>query len=220
MMSYSEFQTQFIHSQPLLWLALAALLGLLIGIQFGIRIGLSRGRRQETAEAVTTSAQTLDEVIAEEQQNNAMPVVDEMIEAVDIDQTAPSTAVTKVDQLVGVNPKHLEKLSAHGISTIEQLVEATGSRSARESLADELQLEDFVVNKWARMAAFLQLPNMSAQVAEFLVFAGINSPHDLAQSNPESLFHKLQNLNEKEQRIAQLPARQQFEQWHSQLAES
>lgn len=200
-MSVSEFQSQYLSEQPLLWLALALALGILIGIWIGRRLERARGGRRASPIEVPADSSELETAVPAES----------TVES--IAEPEPETTGFRISDLVGIDAKQVKALAAHGISGVAELREATQTKAAREQLADDLQLEDFVVNKWARMADFLRFGDMTPEVAEFLVFAGIHSTKDLASRNPESVAHKLQNLNEKESRIDAVPTRQQIEAW-------
>ena len=189
-----------------LWLAVAFLGGLLFGIGWGRAMSRSKSRSRQREAAAPPPAMPPE--------TTATPV--KAGEA-----AAPaSDAGPSVGDLVGIKPQHVEKLVGVGIESIDDLLSAAGDRSQREALADRLQLEDFVINKWVRMAKFLHIPELSPEVAEFLVFAGIGTPADLADSNAESLAHKLQHLNDQEQRIEQPPTRQQIESWKAHLSDN
>ncbi len=202
-MSVSDFQSLYLSEQPLVWMALAAMLGMFIGVRIGRALERVRASRKASVVEVPAGSE------------EASKAADEDSIAADASDGIATTASDGFDirHLVGINNKQIKALSAHGILSVAQLRDATATKGARENMADELQLEDFVVNKWARMADFLSLDDMTPEVAEFLVFAGINSTKDLASRNPESVAHKLQNLNEKESRIEAVPSRQQLEVW-------
>lgn len=195
-MTVSDFQTEYLSQQPFLWLALAALLGLVIGVFIGR--WLERSRRTD---AIPEAA------VAQE-------VAESTPEPVEI-----AAGDFAIGDLPNMDKKQLKQLRQHNIQSVAQLRQATSSKKAREDLADAMQLEDFVVNKWARMSDFLQLEGMTPDIAEFLVFAGITSTKDLASRNAESVAHKLQSLNEKESRVQSTPTRQQLQTWVDALAE-
>ncbi len=204
-MSVTEFQAVYLSQQPLLWLALAVMLGVFIGVRIGRALERARlGKKSSIVDVPRDSGDSSQEAGAQD----VVLAADET----EVTDFTPASGF-QIRDLVGIAEKQIKALSAHGIKSVAQLRDATATKAARETLADELQLEDFVVNKWARMADFLSLDEMTPEVAEFLVFAGINSTQDLASRNPESVAHKLQNLNEKEARIETVPARQQLEIW-------
>ena len=219
-MTISEFQSLYLSEHPFMWLALATLLGVFVGVRVGRWLERARsGRKKEVVAVPSASTGTSQDQVTDEQK--AAPVDESQAQEQAEPAVESDAPVNKgigsdgyvVGDLTGITDKHVNELNAHGISTVIQLREATATKGAREHLADELQLEDFVVNKWARMADFLSLDGMTPETAEFLVFAGINSTNDLASRNPESVAHKLQNLNEKESRIEAAPTRQQLESW-------
>ncbi len=213
-MTVSEFQSLYLSEQPFLWFALAAALGVLVGVFIGRWLERSRGDKRagsiEVREAVGAADSDLSDP-GEEAASADVGFKEQTLEAQDA--TGVASSEFQISHLVGMVDKNVKALSSHGITSVAELREATSSKKTRESLADELQLEDFVVNKWARMADLLSLDNMTPEMAEFLVYAGINSSKDLATRNPESVAHKLQNLNEKESRIDATPTRQQLEAW-------
>ncbi len=211
-MTVSEFQSLYLSEQPFMWLALAAALGVLVGVFIGR--WLERSRASGTG-SVDVRESTLEEAVETETSSVDTGFREQTLEAQDA--TGVASAEFQISHLVGMVDKNVKALSNHGITSVTELREATATKKAREQLADDLQLEDFVVNKWARMADFLSLDNMTPETAEFLVFAGINSTKDLASRNPESVAHKLQNLNEKESRIEATPSRQQIESWVASL---
>ncbi|NNF15105.1 MAG: DUF4332 domain-containing protein [Gammaproteobacteria bacterium] len=186
-----------------LWLAVAFLVGLLIGLIWGRTIGRASANRVAKKSTRATSADPASAAgttsVAATNKGRAV------------------SAEAQLTNLVGMNDNHVNKLVGIGIESIDDLLAVARDQQQCEALADELQLEDFVINKWVRMAEFLRIPELSPQVAEFLVFAGVNSVDDLAQRNPESLAHKLEHVNSKEKRIADVPSRRQIENWLTHL---
>jgi len=196
-MTLEQIWTTYIPEYLHLVLPLAALLGLLFGLIIGRRTA-----RPKTA--VQRERESLDEIFDE--------VTRQPEEKGDV-----SVSADGIGNLAGISQKHISALASVGITSVDKLVGKTASKKEREALADELQLEDFVVNKWARMASLMQIPDVSSEVAEFLVYFGINSPADLASRNADSMAHKMQNLNEEEQRISSVPTRAQLESWISHI---
>ncbi|MFK8032241.1 MAG: DUF4332 domain-containing protein [Gammaproteobacteria bacterium] len=201
-MNFLELPSQYVSEQPLLWLSLAVVLGVLIGLRIGR--WLERSRSKAARVSVPEGNVGLEA-------GGATSVAHES-EPEQVEPELPSGELA-LSRLPGMTSKQIKLLGGQGVLSVTQLRGATASKKDREHLADELQLEDFVVNKWAKMADFLSLDDMTPEVAEFLVVAGINSTKDLASRNPESVAHKLQNLNEKEDRIDSVPTRQQLEAW-------
>lgn len=201
-MTFAQFELQYFQPYVYWWLALAALLGLLLGLQLGQRMGARRAQRKYEREAdspnrAVSAAEALDEVAA---QSEEQFVVD-------------TAATGDIANLAGIDAKQIAALAEHGIEDLDSLREKTGSKREREDLADALQLEDFVVHKWARMAQFLALDGMTPEWAELLVVFGVSSLEDLAARNSESVHHKLIDLNKKESRVADVPSRQQLDAW-------
>ena len=54
------------------------------------------------------------------------------------------------------------------------------------TVAEHVGIEDFVVHKWASMCDLMRLSGVEGQFSELMVYAGINSVHDLSQQSADA----------------------------------
>jgi tetratricopeptide (TPR) repeat protein len=101
---------------------------------------------------------------------------------------APSRTVLGRYPWIG---RYAVELEHRGIVDLRQLEEATAEQQGRRLLAEELALEEEVVQLWHDRATLSRLDELTARRLELLVLAGVSSLQDLASRSPERLARTL-----------------------------
>jgi len=110
-----------------------------------------------------------------------------------------------VEKVEGIGKSYGKKLRDMGISTTEQLLNQCYNLNGRITVAEQIGIEDFVVNKWASMSDLMRISGIEGQLAELMVYAGIDSVQNLGQQNTDVLHRKLTTTNQEQHRAEIIP---------------
>ena len=110
-----------------------------------------------------------------------------------------------VEEIEGIGKSYGKKLRDLGISTTEQLLNQCCNLDGRIYVAEQIGIEDFVVQKWASMADLMRINGIEGQFSELMVYAGIDSTQDLGQQKATALYKKLSTSNQEQNRVKTLP---------------
>ena len=89
----------------------------------------------------------------------------------------------------------------------------------RIEVANHIGIEDFVIFKWACIADLMRISGIDGQIAELLVYAGIDSTQDLGTQKASSLYNKLSSSNAEQNRVKEIPDETSLEKMISQARE-
>jgi predicted flap endonuclease-1-like 5' DNA nuclease len=103
-----------------------------------------------------------------------------------------------IEEIEGIGKGRGKRLRKIGISTIKQFLDKYHAIDARKQLADELNLEEYVVGKWVSMADLMRVPGVGSQYSELLEASGVHSVADLASQDANSLATKMKQVNKAE----------------------
>lgn len=120
-------------------------------------------------------------------------------------QAAPSGEALTV--LPGMTEALAAKLGAAGVRSVDDLWSAGHDREALHTLADSVQLEDFVLRKWVNAADLMRLPAMTPLLADALIRCGARGVAALAGENADRIQHKLAAYEEKNSVLGGAPDR-------------
>ncbi|MHA1208997.1 MAG: DUF4332 domain-containing protein [Candidatus Freyarchaeota archaeon] len=118
-----------------------------------------------------------------------------------------------IKNIEGIGPKYAEKLIKAGVSTTEDLLEAGKTPSSREELANKTGITVDRILEWVRDADFIRIKGVSEEYSDLLEEAGVQDVPDLAKQDAESLYAKLQELNEEKELVRKLPTLKEISTW-------
>ena len=107
----------------------------------------------------------------------------------------------------------LKKLASKQIETSKELWKYCDSDDAVLSLATEIGVEDFAIQRWVSIAHLLRVANIEAADAELLEATEIYSLPDLAAQKPVRLGEKLAKNNTREKILEVLPSQEKLQGW-------
>jgi CBS domain-containing protein len=98
-----------------------------------------------------------------------------------------------LSEVKGIRGPYHKKLRRVGLVTTKDLLKRCRSPVARESYANEIGIDTYLLMKWTKMADLMRIEGIGQQFAELLMLVGIESTKTLAKSDPESIIEPLQN---------------------------
>lgn len=113
------------------------------------------------------------------------------------------TALCKID---GLSSFAITRLKKAGIRTMEGLLDAAQSASARKSLAGKTGFSEQQLLEWANLADCLRVPGMGLTRAELLRRSGVNTVRDLAHRNPGRLALAMREANDRHKLLRVAPS--------------
>lgn len=121
--------------------------------------------------------------------------------------------MANVIDIEGVGPAMAEKLEGAGIKSIDQLLEAAGSKSGRQALAEKSGIPESNILKWINHADLMRINGVGGQFAELLEAAGVDSCAELAQRNGANLAAKMAECNETKNLTNRVPSESEVAKW-------
>jgi hypothetical protein len=97
----------------------------------------------------------------------------------------------RVEAITGVDDVSRAALNAAGIVYLDEFLEAAASADGRKALATQTGFETSQLLEWANRADLMRVPGVSAQEADLLENAGVDTVRELAGRNPANLHAKL-----------------------------
>jgi len=121
--------------------------------------------------------------------------------------------MAKLETIEGIGPVYAEKLRAAGIRSIAALVSAGATPQGRKELAEKTGIGDEYILDWVNRADLMRIRGVGEEYSDLLERAGVDTVVELAQRNPDNLYEKLVEVNEKEKLVRRLPTPAQVADW-------
>ncbi len=96
-----------------------------------------------------------------------------------------------VEAITGVDGAAKASLNAAGITWLDEFLEAAGPAEGRRALAAQTGLDASRLLEWANRADLMRVPGVTAELADLLENAGVDTVKELATRNPGNLHAKL-----------------------------
>ncbi len=119
----------------------------------------------------------------------------------------------KIEEIEGIGPVMAEKLRNVGVNTTDKLLEATLTPSQRKKLAEETEISDKLILRFANMADLFRISGVGQEYAELLEAAGVDTVPELAQRNAANLAAKMEEVNEDKKLVRRTPPLASVEKW-------
>lgn len=162
-----------------------------------------------------TDLQRYDEEIAQLRKDNQA-----LAERVEQLELIPASGVGEdwqdeypLDVIPDIELSTLSKLAAKQIQTTKDLWKHCDSDDAIYTLATEIGVEDFAIQRWVSIAQLLRVANIESADAVLLEATEIYSLQDLAAQKPVRLGEKLAKNNARENILQQIPDEQKLQGW-------
>lgn len=162
-----------------------------------------------------TDLQRYDEEIAQLRKDNQA-----LAERVEQLELIPASGVGEdwqdeypLDVIPDIELSTLSKLAAKQIQTTKDLWKHCDSDDAIYTLATEIGVEDFAIQRWVSIAQLLRVANIESADAVLLEATEIYSLQDLAAQKPVRLGEKLAKNNARENILEEIPDEQKLQGW-------
>lgn len=99
-----------------------------------------------------------------------------------------------INKLPGLSKEEQELLGKNGIKTTRDLLINTRTPSAKNLLANKLQLHIKHINKWVALADLARIPSVGCQYCGLLLHSGIASVTQLSQTPLQRLHPTIKRL--------------------------
>lgn len=127
--------------------------------------------------------------------------------------------MAKLTDISGIGEVYLGKLEAKGITSIEQFLEAGGTKKGREEIAEKTEISPDLILKWLNRADLSRVKGISTQYADLLEVAGVDTVPELAQRRADNLHAKMNEINEQKNLVRRMPTESQVADWVAQAKE-
>lgn len=127
--------------------------------------------------------------------------------------------MTKVTAIVGVSEAFAFKLRAQGITTVDEYLKKTATKTGRTELAEKTGIADALILTWANHADLFRIKGIGGEYAELLEVVGVDTVPELAGRRPDNLFVKMSEANKERKLVRRLPTINQLIEWISQAKE-
>ena len=121
-----------------------------------------------------------------------------------------------IESIEGIGPKFGEALRAAGIRTVDDLLEAGATKSARGALAEKTGISEARVLKCVNMADLFRINGVASQYAELLECAGVDTVKELKHRNAVNLANTMAQVNEEKNLVRRTPSAKVVQAWISQ----
>ncbi|HED14846.1 MAG TPA: DUF4332 domain-containing protein [Gammaproteobacteria bacterium] len=121
--------------------------------------------------------------------------------------------MTKLVDIEGIGASYATKLSAVGVSSLEDLLQKGSDPKGRSSLADASGVSQKLLLKWINRADLSRIKGIATQYADLLEVAGVDTVPELAQRNPDNLCAKMVDVNTEKKLVRKTPSASQVSSW-------
>lgn len=119
----------------------------------------------------------------------------------------------KVIDVEGIGPKHAETLSGHSITSTDDLLAATATKSLRAGLAEKSGISEKLLLEWANHVDLMRIDGVGSEYSDLLEAAGVDSCPELATRVPANLAAKLQEINDNKSLVRVVPSEKTVAGW-------
>ena len=119
--------------------------------------------------------------------------------------------VYKIIDIQGVGPVYAEKLTAAGIDTVDQLLEARKTPKGRKELEEKTGITGKLILMWVNHADLFRIKGVGPQFAELLEAAGVDTVKEFGHRVAANLVAKMQEVNEQKHLTKVVPTVEQVQ---------
>ena len=124
--------------------------------------------------------------------------------------------MTSLLEIEGVGAVYQQKLKAVGVGSTEKLLELGGTPKGRKDLAEKSGIGDALILEWVNHADLFRIKGVASEYSDLLEEAGVDTVVELAQRNPENLYMKIIETNDKKKLVRRPPSQKMVEGWITQ----
>lgn len=125
----------------------------------------------------------------------------------------------KIEEIEGIGGVYARKLEAVGVMTTADLLEKAASKKGRVALAEEADIPEKLILKWANHADLFRIKGVAGQFAELLEAAGVDTVKELRHRVAANLQPKLVEINDEKNLCNRVPSVTEVEKMIAQAKE-
>jgi hypothetical protein len=118
-----------------------------------------------------------------------------------------------LEYVEGIGPIYAKKLKDVGILTPLDLLDRGRFPKGREEIAQQTGISKRLILDWVNQIDMYRINGLDKDLAELLVYAGVDSVIELAQRNPAHLYEKVIQVNQTRRLAPVQPTQEQVEGW-------
>ncbi len=115
--------------------------------------------------------------------------------------------------LEGIGPAYKEKLTAAGVTSVEDLLAKGATPKGRAALADAAGISGTLILNWVNMADLVRVKGVGEEYSELLHAAGVDTVVELSKRVPANLHAKIVETAAQKNLVRAVPALSQVERW-------
>ncbi|UCH03308.1 MAG: DUF4332 domain-containing protein [Candidatus Bathyarchaeota archaeon] len=125
----------------------------------------------------------------------------------------PHEVAKSLSVIEGIGPAYAQQLSAAGIRTPNDLLEAGSTKKKREDLAEQTGITEKLILEWVNLADLFRIKGVGEEYSDLLEEAGVDTVVELSRRNPANLHAKICEVNEEKKLVRRPPSLNQVMDW-------
>lgn len=121
--------------------------------------------------------------------------------------------MTSLVKIEGIGESYAQKLRDIGITTTEALLKRGAKPKGRQEITEKSGISDKLILEWINRADLFRIKGVGEEYADLLEAAGVDTVPELAQRNPENLYQKMIEVNQKKKLVRKPPSQNQVQDW-------
>ncbi len=113
----------------------------------------------------------------------------------------------------GIGASYAAKLRKAGVRSTNELLKVAGTKKGRAELAKATGFTAKTILEWVNRADLFRVKGIGAQYSDLLEAAGVDTVLELAKRKPEALLETLIKVNEKKNKVNQIPGLSNVKAW-------
>jgi predicted flap endonuclease-1-like 5' DNA nuclease len=118
-----------------------------------------------------------------------------------------------ITDIEGIGEVYANKLRQAGVRTTEALLQKGATVKGRKELAKATGFTAKMILEWVNRADLYRVSGIGSQYADLLEAAGVDTVRELANRKADALTETLAKVNEKKNKVNQLPGAKRVGEW-------
>jgi predicted flap endonuclease-1-like 5' DNA nuclease len=118
-----------------------------------------------------------------------------------------------LSKIEGIGHVYELRFREQGINTVDSFLDYAASRKGRQQLAQILGIPEKLLLEWTNMADLMRINGVGEEYGQLLEAAGVDSPRELADRQPDHLHQKMVEINQEKKLVRRVPSLGQLEAW-------
>jgi predicted flap endonuclease-1-like 5' DNA nuclease len=118
-----------------------------------------------------------------------------------------------ISDIEGIGAAYAAKLRKAGVRSTNELLKAGATKKGRAELAKATGFDAKTILEWVNRADLFRVKGIGAQYSDLLEAAGVDTVLELAKRKPETLLETLIKVNEKKNKVNQVPGLSNVKAW-------